>query len=105
MKSILRLAGLAVLASVWVANAQEMSTTCVSAGNVYKAGDVACIPACHGQQRLARCDAATDTAQWTTVSNTCPSAMLIDSVLMAARTGAATTDPMTLASGGQCVRS
>ena len=50
--------------------------TCTSAGNTYQLGDYACIPACHGQRRLARCDAAGATASWTYVSNACPSAMI-----------------------------
>ncbi len=52
------------------------STVCLSAGNTYQAGDYACIPACHGQRRLARCDANGQTASWTYVSNACPSAMI-----------------------------
>ncbi len=50
--------------------------TCSSAGNTYQAGDYACIPACHGQRRLARCDAAGQAGAWTYVSNSCPSAMI-----------------------------
>jgi hypothetical protein len=49
---------------------------CMSAGNTYKAGDYACIPACHGQRRLARCDVVGQAASWTYVSNACPSAMI-----------------------------
>ncbi len=49
---------------------------CTSAGNTYKAGDYACIPACHGQRRLARCDVVGQAASWTYVSNACPSAMI-----------------------------
>ncbi len=52
------------------------SATCMNAGNVYKVGDYACIAACHGQRRLARCDAVNQAASWTYVSNACPSAMI-----------------------------
>ncbi len=51
-------------------------TVCTSAGNTYQVGDYACIPACHGQRRLARCDVAGQSASWTYVSNACPSAMI-----------------------------
>ena len=49
---------------------------CTSAGNTYQPGDFACIPACHGQRRLARCDVVGQSASWTYVSNACPSAMI-----------------------------
>ncbi len=52
------------------------SAVCTSAGNTYRAGDYACIPACHGQRRLARCDVVGQAASWTYVSNACPSAMI-----------------------------
>jgi hypothetical protein len=71
----------------WIAPALAADTTpvCVNSGREYKIGEYACIPACHGQRRLARCDspggqtpAATQplTATWTFVSDVCPSAML-----------------------------
>lgn len=50
--------------------------TCTNAGNTYQAGDYACIAACHGERRLARCDVNGQSAAWTYVSNACPSAMI-----------------------------
>jgi hypothetical protein len=59
-----------------VAQAQDMTTgTCTAGDRVYESGQVACIPACHGQQRLAKCDQTTTGFGWTTISNSCPSAM------------------------------
>jgi hypothetical protein len=49
---------------------------CSYAGRDYKVGEFACIAACHGNRRLARCDAILDSASWTYVSDTCPSASL-----------------------------
>ncbi len=51
-------------------------SVCLSAGNTYHVGEYACIPACHGQRRLARCDTSGQLASWTYVSNACPSAMI-----------------------------
>jgi hypothetical protein len=58
--------------------AQDQATLiCTNAGISYKVGEYACIAACHGQRRLARCDAAAQTvASWTYVSDVCPSAMI-----------------------------
>src|SRR5580765_7949956 len=55
----------------------EAAPACQNSGRAYKVGEYACIPACHGQRRLARCDAAAQTAAatWTYVSDVCPSAM------------------------------
>ena len=80
-------AGIVAALSANPAAAQDAPTTpalpapaspavCTSAGNSYQAGDYACIPACHGQRRLARCDVAGQSASWTYVSNACPSAMI-----------------------------
>ena len=80
-------AGFVAALSATPAAAQDAPTTpalpapaspavCTSAGNSYQAGDYACIPACHGQRRLARCDVAGQSASWTYVSNACPSAMI-----------------------------
>lgn len=52
------------------------TAVCTNAGTQYKVGEYACIAACHGQRRLARCDAAAQSASWTYVSETCPSAMI-----------------------------
>ncbi|HZP19172.1 MAG TPA: hypothetical protein VFB16_03105 [Bauldia sp.] len=52
------------------------AAVCRNAGNVYKVGEFACIAACHGERRLARCDAGAQMGSWTFVSNVCPSAML-----------------------------
>ncbi len=54
----------------------EASLICTNAGNQYHVGDFACLPACHGRQRYARCDAVADTATWTYVSDVCPMALL-----------------------------
>ena len=35
----------------------ETAAVCQNSGRDYKVGEYACIPACHGQRRLARCDA------------------------------------------------
>ena len=50
---------------------------CLYGGQSYKVGDFACIAACHGERRLARCDAVAEKASWTVVSDACPSALLI----------------------------
>src|SRR5262249_35024971 len=53
---------------------------CQNSGRDYKVGEYACIPACHGQRRLARCDAVQSaSATWTFVSDVCPSALLAPS--------------------------
>jgi hypothetical protein len=52
------------------------AAVCTSAGVDYQVGEFACIPACHGQRRLARCDAISTRASWTYVSEACPSAMI-----------------------------
>ena len=49
---------------------------CVNAGSQYQVGQFACIAACHGQRRLARCDAVAERASWTYVSEACPTAMI-----------------------------
>jgi hypothetical protein len=56
--------------------APKSPVTCTSAGNTYQLGDYACLPACHGRRRLARCDAVGQAGSWTYVSNACPSAMI-----------------------------
>jgi hypothetical protein len=70
---------------------QNSRAACMSGGVTYIAGEYACIPACHGQRRLARCDTsvssipqndhgATTTAGaiWTYISDACPSVMIIN---------------------------
>ena len=57
------------------------SATCLNSGNQYKVGEYACIAACHGARRLARCDAVAQTASWTYVSDACPSAMAPPSIM------------------------
>ncbi len=52
------------------------NAVCTNAGATYKVGEYACIAACHGQRRLARCDAIATAASWTYVSDACPSAMI-----------------------------
>jgi len=70
-------AGVALCASA--ALAQDKATLiCTNAGIQYQPGEYACIPACHGQRRLARCDTVAERASWTYVSDACPSAMIIN---------------------------
>jgi hypothetical protein len=76
------------LQGAWMvpALAADTAPVCMNSGREYKIGEYACIPACHGQRRLARCDALgqaqsaatsqAQTANWTYVSDVCPSAML-----------------------------
>lgn len=64
------------LPAVPAAKAQA-TTICVDAGVEYRVGEYACIAACHGQRRLARCDVIAERASWTYVSNACPSAMIV----------------------------
>ena len=59
------------------ASAQQASLVCTNAGNSYKVGEFACIAACYGARRLARCDLVVETATWTYVSEVCPSAILV----------------------------
>ena len=56
--------------------AQDAPATPAAAGVSYQVGEFACIPACHGQRRMARCDAVSTRASWTYVSDACPSAMI-----------------------------
>ena len=56
--------------------AQDATFLCLNSGREYKIGEFACIPACHGQRRLARCDVVAEKASWTYVSDVCPSALL-----------------------------
>lgn len=63
--------------SVVAARAQEATLVCTNAGNSYKVGEFACIAACRGARRLARCDIVVETATWTYVSDVCPSAMFV----------------------------
>jgi hypothetical protein len=66
------LTGLSAVSAV----AAEATPVCLNSGREYKIGEFACIPACHGQRRLARCDVNAETASWTYVSDACPSALL-----------------------------
>ncbi len=50
--------------------------SCLANGQAYTPGEVACVPGCHGRQRLARCDALSTNADWTTISDSCPSALI-----------------------------
>ncbi len=54
--------------------------SCSSGGVTYTVGEYACLPACHGQRRLAQCEVNVTTKQplWTYVSDACPSAMIIN---------------------------
>jgi hypothetical protein len=70
-------AALAAAVSAGVADAQEATLFCTNAGNTYKVGEFACIAACHGARRLARCDVVLKSATWTYVSDACPSARFV----------------------------
>jgi len=74
------LAATAVLAaSLGGAGAQEL--TCANSGNTYQVGDIACITACHqSQRRLARCERISYGTTWIYLSETCPSARMLDSL-------------------------
>jgi hypothetical protein len=63
--------------SAGTARGQEATLACTNAGNSYKVGEFACIAACHGARRLARCDIVVESATWTYVSDVCPSAMFV----------------------------
>ena len=65
-----------VVAAGVPAAAADASLVCVNAGRQYKVGDYACLPACHGRQRYARCDAVAEHASWTYISDVCPIALL-----------------------------
>lgn len=58
------------------APATNTQIACVNAGLSYHAGEFACIAACHGRRRLARCDALADKGSWTYVSEACPTSMI-----------------------------
>jgi hypothetical protein len=61
---------------------QNASLVCSSGGLTYRVGEYACIPACHGARRLARCDveggASFQQVTWIYISDMCPSAMIIN---------------------------
>lgn len=66
---------LAASSTALPAIAAEATAFCLNAGNRYQVGDYACLPGCHGRQRYARCDAATQAASWTYISDVCPMAL------------------------------
>jgi hypothetical protein len=55
---------------------ENQQLSCLANGQAYTPGEIACVPGCHGRQRLARCDAISTTADWTTLSDNCPTARL-----------------------------
>ena len=75
-------------------DAPQQTAACISGGVTYGTGEYACISACHGQRRLARCDVSTASADqimqgahdarstagaaWTFLSDACPSVMIIN---------------------------
>jgi hypothetical protein len=67
----------AVLLATAAPSSAETLLVCTNAGIQYKVGEFACIAACHGKRRLARCDVVAETASWTYVSEVCPSAMIV----------------------------
>jgi len=75
--TVIAAAMMAAVVSVPGAGAQEATLVCTNAGNTYKVGEFACVAACHGARRLARCDLILKTATWTYVSEVCPSARFV----------------------------
>jgi hypothetical protein len=55
---------------------ENQQLSCLANGQAYTPGEIACVPGCHGSQRLARCEAIRSTADWTTISDNCPTARL-----------------------------
>jgi hypothetical protein len=55
---------------------ENQQVSCLANGQAYTPGEIACVPGCHGRQRLARCDAISASADWTTISDNCPTARL-----------------------------
>lgn len=74
MRFLLGALGLAI--GVSAAAAQDATLVCTNAGNSYNVGDFACIAACHGERRFAKCDLVGTAAIWTYLSDSCPSAMI-----------------------------
>jgi len=74
MRFLLGILGLAVTMSA--VQAQDATPVCTNAGVTYKVGDTACLPACHGAQRYAKCEVVGTSASWTTISDVCPVAMI-----------------------------
>ena len=75
MRAIARISiVLAALGASGAASATDLA--CLSDGHSYRVGEYACLPACHGKFRYARCDAVATAASWTFISDTCPSALL-----------------------------
>jgi hypothetical protein len=74
------LTALAIIAGVGLAalpaQGAEATLLCVNAGHEYKVGDYACIAACHGKRRYARCDMIAEKTSWTFISDVCPTAHL-----------------------------
>ena len=72
MRSLVVAAGVAATLPAFAA---EVTLVCTNAGNQYQVGDYACLPACHGRQRYARCDSIAENATWTYISDVCPMAL------------------------------
>lgn len=68
-------ASILIFAGSAAVKAQQTGLICTSGGVNYQVGDIACIPACHGRERLARCIVSNGAASWSTISESCPSAM------------------------------
>ena len=75
-RTLLTFLALSLAAPTVGATAEELMAVCLNAGHQYKVGDYACLPACHGRQRYARCDALGTTAAWTFISDVCPIAAI-----------------------------
>lgn len=78
LMAALAVAGVGVGAAVAQEDEQNATLVCTNAGVQYSVGEYACIPACRGQRRLARCDTVAERASWTYVDDACPSAMIIN---------------------------
>jgi hypothetical protein len=70
------LLSLPAFAEVATPPASSTTLACTNAGLRYSVGDFACIAACHGQRRLARCDDVAEKATWTYVQENCPTSMI-----------------------------
>jgi hypothetical protein len=95
-------AALLALATVASAplSAAEATLICLNGGHEYRVGDYACIAACHGKRRYARCDVIAERTSWTFISDICPTANLTPpdpkGVSLAPVVSAMTPTPLTI---------
>ncbi|MEJ0012611.1 MAG: hypothetical protein WDM94_08285 [Bauldia sp.] len=86
MQRVVRLSAVLVLAAMAgspvvaedapATNNPPAALACTNSGMHYEPGDFACIAACHGRRRLARCDTVSNTATWTYIQDICPTSMI-----------------------------